>query len=131
TGFAAPSLDILKKYDYSLPIISLQKFNDMLKDAGKEAGITAPVKLRRYSGVNEITTEEPKHYFMSSHMARRTCVSILLNVFGIPPSLVMEITAHTDLKTLQKYINTDREARKAAMSRTTPVTEKMRIVKAS
>lgn len=131
TGFAAPALDILKKYEYSLPLISLQKFNEELKDAGKLAGITAPVKLRRYSGVKEITTEEPKHYFMSSHMARRTCVSILLNVFGIPPSLVMEITAHTDLKTLQKYINTDREARKAAMSRTTPVTETMRIVKAS
>jgi integrase len=131
TGFAAPALDILRKYDYSLPVISLQKFNEELKDAGKLAGITAPVKLRRYSGVNEITTEEPKHYFMSSHMARRTCVSILLNVFGIPPSLVMEITAHTDLKTLQKYINTDREARKAAMARTTPVTETMRIVKAS
>ena len=128
TGFAAPAQDILKKYVYSLPIISLQKFNDMLKDAGKEAGITAPVKLRRYSGVKEIITEEPKHYFMSSHMARRTCVSILLNVFGIPPSLVMEITAHTDLKTLQKYINTDREARKAAMSRTTPVTQTMRKV---
>jgi len=131
TGFAAPALDILKKYEYNLKPMSLQKFNDMLKDAGKEAGITAPVKLRRYSGVKEITTEEPKYYFMSSHMARRTAVSILLNVFGIPPSLVMEITAHTDLKTLQKYINTDREARKAAMSRTTPVTENMRIVKAS
>lgn len=131
TDYAATALDILKKYDYKLPVISLQKFNEELKDAGKEAGITVPVKLRRYSGVREIITEEPKYYFMSSHLARRTAVSILLNVFGVPPSLVMEITGHTDIKTLQKYINTDREARKAAMSRTTPVTETMRIVKSA
>ena len=130
-GFAGPALDILKKYDYSLPVISLQKFNEQLKQAGKEAGINTPVELIRFVGVQRIVTHEPKHYFMSSHMARRTCVSILLNNFNIAPSLVMQITAHSDLKTLQKYINTDREARREAISRTTPVTETMRIVKAS
>jgi len=127
TGFAAPALDILQKYKYQLPVISLQKFNDTLKDAGEAAGINTPVSIKRYSGVKEIETSEPKYYFMSSHMARRTCVSILLNNFGMAPSLVMEITSHTDLKTLQKYLNTDRSARREAMSRTKSVNEIMKV----
>jgi len=131
TGFAAPALDILKKYEYSLPIISLQKFNEMLKDAGKEAGINTPVSIKRFSGATEIETAEPKYYFMSSHMARRTCVSILLNNFGVAPSSVMEITGHADLKTLEKYLNKDRAARREAMAKTKPVTEILSIVKAS
>ncbi len=129
TGFAGPALDILKKYDYSLPVISLQKFNEQLKDAGKEAGIDTPVELIRFVGVQRIVTHEPKYYFMASHMARRSCVSILLNNFNIAPSLVMQITSHADLKTLQKYINTDREARRDAISKTKSVNEIMRVVK--
>lgn len=127
TGFAAPALDILENYKYDLPVISLQKFNDMLKDAGKEAGITEPVRLRRYSGVTEIITEEPKYYFMSSHMARRTHVSILLNQFNVAPSLVMKRTGHVDLKTLTKYLDEDRTALREAMSKTTSVTEIMKV----
>lgn len=126
-GFSAPALDILQKYNFTLPVISLQKFNDTLKTAGEAAGINTPVSIKRYSGVKEIETVQPKYYFMSSHMARRTCVSILLNNFGMAPSLVMEITAHTDLKTLQKYLNTDRSARREAMSRTKAVTEIMKV----
>lgn len=127
-GFAETAIDILKKYNYKLPVISLQKFNDMLKDAGKDAGIDTPVELIRFVGVQRIVTHEPKYYFMSSHMARRTCVSILLNNYNMAASLVKDITAHSDFKTLQKYVNTDREARREAMSRTAPVTQTMRKV---
>lgn len=131
TGYRATALDILKKYDYKLPIISLQKFNETLKDAGMEAGINEPVSIRRYSGATEIETVEPKYYFLSSHMARRTFVSLMLNVFNVAPSLVMRQTGHVDLKTLQRYLDDDEEALDEAMAKTTPVTETMRIVKAS
>ena len=124
-GFAAPALKILKDYNYELPIISLQKFNSMLKDAGREAGIDAPVELVRFVGVDKIITAEPKWYFMASHMARRTHVSLMLNVFNVAPSLVMAITQHTDLKTLQKYLDEDRGARREAMSKTPAINETM------
>jgi integrase len=127
TGFSATALDILRKYNFELPRISLQKFNDQLKVAGEEAGINAPVKLRRYSGVTEIITEEPKYYFMSSHMARRTHVSIMLNVFNVAPSLIMSRTGHADLKTLTKYLDEDRTALRDAMSKTISVTEIMKV----
>lgn len=129
TGYAAPALDILKKYDYQLPKISQQKFNDYLKDAAEIAKINEPTKIIRYVGVNEIIILKAKSQFLSSHSARRTCVSILLNDFNLNVVHVMGITGHTDIKTLQKYINKDREARRKAISSTKSITELMTIKK--
>ena len=58
--------------------------------------------------------EKPKYQFMSSHMGRRTCVSILLNDYQMSVSYVMAITAHKSVATLQKYIKSDRKARRRA-----------------
>ncbi len=130
TGYAAPALDILKKYNFELPKISNQKFNDYLKEACREAGITETIKLRRYVGAKEIEIIKPKCEFLSSHSARKTCVSILLNEYNIPITHVLEITGHSDLKTLQKYINKDRQSRRQAMEKTASITEPLKLVKA-
>jgi integrase len=122
-GFAAPALDILKKYDYRLPKISLTKFNLYIKDAAKEAGLTSETKIVRYVGAKEVIISKPKYRFIGSHTARKTCVSILLNDYNLNVTHVLEITGHSDLKTLQKYINKDREARRKALSNTISVTE--------
>ncbi|MGA1865468.1 MAG: site-specific integrase [bacterium] len=127
TGFAAPALDILKKYDYKLPQISNQKFNEYMKDAAEKAGIDAQTTIRRFVGSEEIKMTKPKHRFLSSHSARRSAVSILLNDYNMNPVHVMEITGHSDLKTLQKYIKPDRQARRQAMSKTTPITGIMKV----
>lgn len=128
-GYAAPALDILKKYDYQLPKISLQKFNDFLKEAAKVAGIDTPTKITRYSGDKEIIISGPKHEFLTSHTARKTCVSILLNNYNMNVTHVLEITGHSDLKTLQKYINKDRKARREAVSKTKSINEPLTVVK--
>jgi integrase len=128
-GYAAPAMDILKKYDYQLPKISLQKFNLYLKEAAKAAGIDTQVKIRRYVGARMIEISKPKHDFLGSHTARKTCVSILLNNYNMNVTHVLEITGHSDLKTLQKYINKDRKARRKAMSETKSITEPLTIVK--
>lgn len=130
-GYAAPALDILRKYDYRLPTISLQKFNDNIKKAAEAAEINTPTTLTRYVGSQEIKITEPKHKLIGSHCARRTCVSLLLNVYNMPITAVMEITGHSDLKTLQKYINPDRAARREQMSRTKPVTEPLTVKKSA
>ena len=46
---------------------------------------------------------------MTSHMARRTCVTILLQK-GVPPTTVMKMTGHSDLRTLLKYESTTKDA---------------------
>ena len=129
TGYAAPALDILKKYNFQLPIIPLQKFNLILKVAAKEAGIDTPVTIRRYVGVKEIKIVKPKYSFLGSHCGRRTCVSILLNEFNMNIAHVKEITGHSDLDTLQKYVNSDNKARREAMSQTKSIIEPLTVVK--
>ena len=127
TGYASPALDILKKYEYELPKIHLVNFNIMIKKVAEKAGIKETVKMRRYIGAKEIEIVKPKHQFISSHSARKTCVSILLNDYNMNITHVLEITGHSDLKTLQKYINKDRKARREAMSNTKSIIEPMTI----
>jgi len=126
-GYAAPALDILKKYNYVLPLISLTKFNLYIKEAAEAAGIISQIKILRYVGAKEIEIIKPKCKFIGSHTARKTCVSILLNNYNMNVTHVLEITGHSDLKTLQKYINKDREARREAISRTKNIMEIMTV----
>lgn len=129
-GYFAPALDILKKYNYQLPKISNQKFNKYLKEAVKLAGINTETKRTRYIGSKEILITKPKSEFLSSHDARRTGISILLNEFNFPISHLMEITQHSNISTLQVYVNKDRQARRDAVSRTKRIDEPLKMVKA-
>jgi len=87
-----------------LPMISDQKYNDYLKDAAEAAGIADQVRMVRRSGEKEIILEGPKHAFISSHTARRTAITLLLQM-GVPAATVMKITGHRKLDTLMKYEN--------------------------
>lgn len=128
-GYASPALDILKKYNYQLPSISNQKFNDYIKLAAGKAELNRTVEIKRYQGNKTITLTKPLHEVISSHMARRTAVSILLNVYRIPVSQVMEITGHSDFKTLKRYINKDSDVLRKNMEDTRSVTELLKVIK--
>ncbi len=128
-GYAAPALSILEKYNFELPKISLTKFNLYVKKAMEKAGIKAPTTQSRWVGAKEVKLIKPKFEWIGSHCARRTCVSLLLNVYGVPIATVLQITGHSDLKTLQKYLNPDREARREAMNKTKAITETLTVVK--
>lgn len=128
-GYVAPAIDILIKYNYELPKISLVKFNLYVKEAARIAGITEETTITRYVGADPIVITNPKYKFIGSHSARKTCVSILLNDFNIPISHVLQITNHADLKTLQKYVNKDDVKRREFMSKTTSVNDnKLKVV---
>jgi len=128
-GFASPAITILEKYNFELPKISLTKFNFYIKKAAETAGIKAPTTQSRWVGPKEVKLTKPKYEWIGSHCSRRTCVSLLLNVYNVPVTHVLQITGHSDLKTLQKYINPDREARREALSKTKAITETMTVVK--
>lgn len=128
-GYASTAMDILKKYNFELPVISNQKMNDYLKEAGKVAGLDRQVQIKRYIGKKEILFDEPLYTFISSHTARRTAVSLLLNVGNMPINKVRDITGHSSLKTLDKYIDKDVEALEDSMSQTKGINSAMRVVK--
>ncbi|MGJ8685680.1 MAG: tyrosine-type recombinase/integrase [Nonlabens sp.] len=101
-GYIANGLRILEKYNFDLPKISNQKFNTYLKEVGALAEINTTVRIIRYRGKEEIVIEKAKCKFMSSHMGRRTAVTILI-AKNIPLPLVQMITQHSDIRTLMKY----------------------------
>lgn len=102
SGFISNGLRILERYKYKLPVISNQKFNDYLKEIGELAGIDDIVRIIRFSGVKEVEMRYPKYEFMSSHMARRTFVTLMIEK-GVPLTMIQKITQHSDLRTLLKY----------------------------
>jgi integrase len=108
-GYIANGLRILEKYNFKLPEISNQKFNEYLKEVGALAEIKTPVRIIRFRGKEEVIIEKPKYKFMSSHMGRRSAVTILLSK-GIPIPLIQKLTQHSDIRTLMKYNSTSMDS---------------------
>lgn len=70
------ALDILKKYDYKLPVISNTKYNLYLKAVASHAGIDKEI---------------------ASHWGRRTCGMVLLNK-GISIEVVAKVLGHSSIR---------------------------------
>jgi len=122
TSFAAPALAVAEKYDYKLPDISQQKFNDYVKELGQLAEINEPIKLKRESGSKAITVEGPKYEFMTSHIGRRTFITLLLGR-GFASHYIMKFTGHSDIKTMMKYEQASEQAVFEAFESVRPVGE--------
>lgn len=76
-----PALDILKRYNYSLPIMSLEQYNMRLKLVAEYAGIQKN---------------------LTSHMGRHTFATISLNS-GIKIEVLAQMLGHADIRTTQIY----------------------------
>nr|WP_297656704.1 site-specific integrase [uncultured Prevotella sp.] len=74
---------ILKKYNFHLPQISNQKYNEYLKAIGAIVGV-------------------PK---LHSHMGRATAATLFLS-FGMPLNIVAKVLGHTNIRQTQRYART-------------------------
>tara|TARA_R100000951_G_scaffold61741_2_gene51871 strand:- start:2470 stop:3660 length:1191 start_codon:yes stop_codon:yes gene_type:complete len=99
---------ILDKYDWILPRISAQKFNDHIHDICKIAGFTETVIKERFYGNKKIVTEMPRYKLISSHTARRTFIT-LSGLKNVPKQVVKQITGIRDDRTLSNYQQYDEE----------------------
>ena len=107
---------IIEKYswykgDTIYPVPSNQKLNDYLKEAAKLAGLDREISQVYFKGN---TRHEDTYKFweqISCHDARRTfvCCSLAL---GIPASVVMSCTGHSDYATMKPYIEVADETQK-------------------
>lgn len=78
-----PAMEILKRYGYTLPIISNVKYNQYLKAVALMGGIDKPI---------------------SSHWARHTGATMLLNEGGLDMEVVAKVLGHSSTKvTRQVY----------------------------
>lgn len=76
-----PAMEILKKYDYCLPVTSSQTYDSNLKKVAADAGIDKPI---------------------ASHWARRTAGMMLLNA-GVRLETVAKILGHASVKTTEQF----------------------------
>lgn len=75
------AINILKKYDYKLPLISNQQYNMRLK------------LVALYAGIEERLT---------SHMGRHTYATMCINA-GVKIEVLAQMMGHSDIKTTQIY----------------------------
>jgi site-specific recombinase XerD len=85
-----------------LPQLSLVKFNEYIKEVGKQCGFNENIVITRNKG-----NENGKHVFqrwekLSSHDGRRTFITLNLEK-GMRPEVLMEFTGHKSYKTMLAY----------------------------
>jgi len=101
--------DVNFKDDKVLPVISNQKMNEYLKELGELAGFTQTETIVRYIGDKATTTVLPKSELLSTHVGRRTFVSIG-SYLNIPYEIMASWTGHSSEAMMAKYraIDTNR-----------------------
>lgn len=76
-----PALAILKRYDYKLPVISCEKYNEYLKVVAMYARIDKPI---------------------SSHWARHTGATLMLNEGNVPIHVIQHILGHSSIRETER-----------------------------
>lgn len=75
------AIELLKKYDYELPVISNQRYNSYLKEIADICGIKKT---------------------LTTHLARHTAATLMLNA-GLSIEVVSKILGHSNTKMTQHY----------------------------
>ncbi|WP_299836056.1 tyrosine-type recombinase/integrase [uncultured Tenacibaculum sp.] len=115
------ALHILNKYNYTLPLIGNQKFNDYVKEVFEKAGYTHDVVKTSTRGKEVLREEMPFYKRISSHTARRTFITMMKRN-GKSDKLIAEISGHNDMKTLNQYYQISNEDVKDAVNDTFNIT---------
>jgi integrase len=101
--------ELLDKYDWELPRISSQKFNEHIQKVCELADFKEDIKEIIYRGTKKEVVYNPKYKMVSSHTARRTFIT-LSSEKGMPDHIIMKITGIRDPKTLLKYKKTSQKS---------------------
>ncbi|NDI99434.1 tyrosine-type recombinase/integrase [Flavobacterium sp. LaA7.5] len=105
---------LLKKYDYKLPYLSNQKFNDYIKEVFEAIGYTQDVKKTVKIGKEIIEQVTPLYERISSHTARRSFITIMKNK-KIPDKVIMGYIGHKSLEVFNKYYKPNNDDKKDFM----------------
>ncbi|WNM18535.1 tyrosine-type recombinase/integrase [Flavobacterium capsici] len=108
------SIFLLKKYEYKLPNISNQKFNDYIKEVFQTIGYNQNIKKTVKVGKDIIEQVNPLFERISSHTARRSFITIMKNN-KIPDKVIMSYTGHRSLEVFNKYYKPNNDDKKEFM----------------
>lgn len=95
--------DIVTKDDRALPVPVNQRYNLYLKEIGQLAELNEKITEVWYEG--NLRKEETffKYERLTTHVARKTFVVNALTL-GIPATVIMRWTGHSDLKAMKPYM---------------------------
>ena len=94
---------LINRFNKRVPRVSNPELNRHIKDIGRLAGISMPIKASYKKGNKDIEIVKPKHAWITTHTCRRSfCTNEFLA--GTPPELIMKISGHKSLKDFYKYI---------------------------
>lgn len=96
--------EILEKYDWTLPVLSVTHYNNMLTTIAKKAEIDGEVEIVRFVGAERIVERKKKYEVIRSHSARRTFICQAIEA-GVSTSIIRTITGHRQLSSFQRYAN--------------------------
>ena len=110
-----PARRILDKYlidktedDFVFPRISPVTVNKKLKTLGQLAGISTPVTKVNYSGKNRIEETLPKYKYLTTHIGRKTFISLLC-AENMPDHEIMAMSGHSSSKEMRMYKGVNRK----------------------
>jgi site-specific recombinase XerD len=94
---------IAEKYQYALPKMHMNDFNEKIKKIAEKAGFDENIPLCHKYGKTIKEVVYKKYELISSHLCRR---SFATNMYlrGVDPEIIMTNTGHTSLKALFNYI---------------------------
>ena len=104
-------IPVLEKYNYSTPKISMQKYNDGIKELAKLVGFDEKVLVVKQFMARKAKVEKcyiEKHKLVSSHLCRRSFATNLYRM-GFKLSQIMPMTGHATESQLREYIGIDNE----------------------
>lgn len=96
--------DVPFKDNKALPNLTNQAMNRDIKQLCKLAGINAGIHITTYKGSIRTDAMYQKWEKVGTHTGRRTFIVQALSM-GIPPSVVMKWTGHSDYKAMKPYID--------------------------
>ncbi|HEX9512105.1 MAG TPA: site-specific integrase [Puia sp.] len=94
---------LINRFKSKVPRVTNPELNRHIKQVGRLAGITVPIKTSYKKGNRDIEVTKPKYAWITTHTCRRSfCTNEFLA--GTPPELIMKISGHKSLKDFYKYI---------------------------
>jgi integrase len=101
---------IWERYDGRLPVSCLQDFNRDIKKVAKLASLDRPIMKVSYKGTERHEKRGPLHEFITSHVARHTYATLLLDG-GADLGTVQLSLGHQNIQVTRRYAKTREVAR--------------------
>lgn len=101
-NYCRPALDILVKYNFNIPTRGQYYLNQNIRKVCEAAKINTLTQVYVYANDKRILFEGPKHEFITSHVGRKTFITLALSM-GMPPVMVAELAGNTEKVLLKHY----------------------------